>query len=207
MGAGGLESAESGKIGGKGQAVEPDGDHCQALQHRGPLLRGELSKRLLLLSRLLTDLSSLWKLASTLRFRTIKTRSHPVLTGATLSISRNLRLSRFLTTALPIRRVAMKPKRVSESPLARVLSTRWLLTQTLPSLRIWENLRLLLNRWSLRMNFGHRLDGNPMTALKTTPFDYGLASPTPHTADEAVNSLSAADFGLVCALGHYALVS
>ena len=202
-----MKPAGGGKIGRKGQTVEPDGGHCQALKHQCPLLRGELSKRLLLLKRLWTARFRSWKPASTLFFLTMNTKSQPALTGASRSISLSLRLSLFLTTALPIRRVAINPKRVSASLLGRVLNTRRLLTQTLPSVRIREKLRLLLNRWSLRMNFGHGLNGKPVASLETTPLEDVLASATPHTADEAVDSLTAADFGLVRTLGHSVSVS
>ena len=64
----------------------------------------------------------------------IKTTSQPVSSGIKRIISRRRRFTRFLTTALPTRRLTEKPYREKASPLAKALITVKSPTHELPLL-------------------------------------------------------------------------
>ena len=58
--------------------------------------------------------------------------SQPGRTGVCLIISRSRRFTRFLTTALPTRRLTTKPNRDEPRPLGKALMTISLAAQDLP---------------------------------------------------------------------------
>ena len=143
MGASGQITARRGYKGRNSSLIQPDCRHHQGLHMMGPAARWEWSlmgsicpvseRNWERRNRSPVACFNSWYVALPVALRAMKMASQPGFTWVSLTASRSLRLTLFLTTAFPTRLLTKKPKRLRSSPLDRKRITKKRLAALRPS--------------------------------------------------------------------------